>query len=97
MAVQPLKSIALRHTICAVLTNPDTVSGRGRKVVSTPAREAACKLGIPVITSDPREGGVEDQVKELSPDILVVVAYGKMFRKSFLDLFPKGGINLHPS
>jgi methionyl-tRNA formyltransferase len=40
---------------------------------------------------------VEEAVKELAPELLVVVAFGRIFRKSFLDLFPRGGINLHPS
>jgi methionyl-tRNA formyltransferase len=60
-------------------------------------KQAALRLGIPVLAPASIDDSVLQEVKALAPDLLVVVAYGKIFKKKFLDLFPRGGINLHPS
>jgi methionyl-tRNA formyltransferase len=60
-------------------------------------KQAALELGIPVIESDTIDARVKDTVRSFSPDILAVVAFSRIFRKSFLDIFPLGGVNLHPS
>ena len=97
MAVPSLVRIAEQHPIVGVLTAKDQEVGRGRKIVSSPVKQKAIELGLQVLTPEKLDGVLREQVRNLSPDILVVVAYGKIFGPKFLDLFPRGGINLHPS
>jgi methionyl-tRNA formyltransferase len=97
LAVPSLERIAREGDICAVLTGVDRPAGRGRRAAQTPVKEAALRLGLTVIEADRVDDPVEARVRELAPDLLVVAAFGRIFRKSFLDLFPSGGINVHPS
>jgi methionyl-tRNA formyltransferase len=92
LAVPALKKAISACTVVAVLTTPDQPSGRGRILVASPVKEAAHALGLPVVESDS-----VDAVRDFAPDLLVVAAYGRIFKKAFLDFFPMGGINLHPS
>ena len=97
LAVPSLEKIARRPGVLAVLTAPDAPAGRNRTLCPSAVKQAALALGIPAFTPTRLDETVQNAVKELSPDLLVVVAYGKIFRQSFLDLFPWGGINVHPS
>lgn len=97
MAVPSLEKLAREVDVCAVLTAPDEPAGRGRTLRAPPVKEAAASLGIRVLQPASLDDAARREVKALEPDLLVVVAYGKIFRTAFLDLFPKGGINLHPS
>jgi methionyl-tRNA formyltransferase len=58
---------------------------------------AAVALGLPVLQPERLDADARRRVKELAPEALVVVAYGRLFGPRFLALFPRGGINLHPS
>jgi methionyl-tRNA formyltransferase len=60
-------------------------------------KEAALALGLRVLEADRIDAGIRDTVRELAPELLVVVAFGCIFRQSFLELFPRGGVNVHPS
>ncbi len=97
LAVPALEKVARSHHVVAVLTSPDKPAGRGR----APARSAVCKAaqGLGLCTLQPSRLDEElcRKVREAAPEILVVAAYGKIFRKDFLAIFPRGGINLHPS
>jgi methionyl-tRNA formyltransferase len=97
MAVPSLEAIARQYPIVGVLTSPDQETGRGRRILPSPVKQKALQLGLPVLTPEKLDGPVREQVGNLFPDILVVVAYGKIFGPKFLSLFPRGGINLHPS
>ncbi|GAB4363845.1 MAG: methionyl-tRNA formyltransferase [Spirochaetales bacterium] len=97
MAIPSLVRIAKAHPVVGVLTAPDQVAGRGRRVLPSPVKQEALRLGLPVWTPEKLDGAIRQQVGALSPEILVVVAYGKIFGPKFLSLFPRGGINLHPS
>ena len=84
------------HDVVAVLTRPDAVSGRGRKVTRSPIGELADDHGIPVLT--PRKPGDEDFVAELTalePDCCPVVAYGALLPPPVLAIPRFGWINLH--
>ncbi|MBN1697786.1 MAG: methionyl-tRNA formyltransferase [Spirochaetales bacterium] len=85
------------HTVCGVLTAPDKMAGRGNTVVSSPVKRFGLSKGLTVLTPMKLDEDFIESVRTLKPDILVVAAYGKIFKKEFLDVFPKGGINLHPS
>lgn len=97
IAVLPLEAIAKKYTICGVLTNPDKPAGRRGELLAPPAKQKAMELGLLTLQPAKLDADFIETVKSLKPDILVVVAYGKIFKQEFLSLFPKGAINLHPS
>jgi len=97
IAVPALEAVREKHTLVGVLTNPDKPSGRGRSIASTPVKLRAESLGLPLFQPIKIDSAFHETTASLKADILVVVAYGKIFPESYLSLFPKGGINLHPS
>jgi len=100
IAVPTLKRIAEHHEIVGILTNPESAQGRGKEVLPTAVASAAQELfgsSIPVLVHDKLDAAARQTIAALSPDILVAFAYGKIFGPKFLALFPKGGINVHPS
>ena len=97
LAVPSLRVAAHAHDVVGVLTAPDKPAGRGRTTSPPPVAVAARDLALSLLQPAVLNADVIDSVRQLAPDILVVVAYGKIFRESFLSLFRLGGINLHPS
>ncbi len=97
IAVPSLERLHESHEIVGVLTNPDREAGRGRRISFSPVKEKALELGLPVFQPDKLDAEFRGEVTALDPDILVAVAYGKIFGPKFLALFPSGGVNLHPS
>lgn len=85
-----------RHDVVAVVTRPDAVAGRGRKVTRSPVGLLADEHGIPVLTPRrPSEPEFIDQLTELAPDCCPVVAYGALLPQRVLDIPRFGWINLH--
>lgn len=97
IAVPSLESLSREHEIVGVLTNPDRVQGRGNKIASSPVKVKAEALGLPLLQPEKLDEEFRREVASRKPDLLVAVAYGRIFRQDFLDLFPRGGVNLHPS
>ena len=98
IAVPSLISVSSEFNVVGVLTNPDKVTGRGRKIISNPVKAKAVELGLKIIEPVSTPGSnVRNEIKELNPDILVAFAYGRIFGPKFLSLFPLGGVNVHPS
>ncbi len=97
IALPTLRFVAERHEVVAVLTAPDRPVGRGRHVEARVVKQAAEQLGVPVLQPERLNGLVRDTIAELQPELLVCVAFVKIFGPKFLALFPRGGINLHPS
>ena len=98
-AVLPLeKLISEGHEIVGVITREDKPKGRGMKVLMTPVKECALTHNIPVFQpSTLKDNAIADVLEDLSPELIAVVAYGKILPKYILD-FPKYGcINLHGS
>ena len=83
--------------IAGVLSNPPTAKGRHKDLIPTPVAAFAESQGIPVLTPAHLDGEARDAVRPLNADLLVCFAYGHIFGPKFLELFPFGGINLHPS
>jgi methionyl-tRNA formyltransferase len=90
--------------LAGLLTNPDSPKGRSGRPEPTECAAAAAGLmsrqffPSPVILKPEKlDSAARDLVAELKPDILVSFAYGKIFGPKFLNLFPLGGINIHPS
>ncbi|RMI28073.1 methionyl-tRNA formyltransferase [Nocardia stercoris] len=84
------------HEVVAVVTRPDAVSGRGRKVTRSPIGRLADEHGIEVLTPrSPSEPEFLDRLRELAPDCCPVVAYGALLRQEALDIPVHGWVNLH--
>jgi len=97
IAVSSLEIVSSNFDVVAVLTNPDKVTGRGRKIKFNPVKSKAVELGLNIIQPHSLDDSVRKKIANLEPDLLVVFAYGKIFGPKFLALFPSGGINVHPS
>lgn len=80
-----------------MLCAPDRQVGRGRRVSSSPVKGRAAELRLPILQPDRLGTDARRIVGELRPDVLVCVAFGRIFGPRFLALFESGGINLHPS
>lgn len=81
-----------------VFCQPDKPKGRGHKLCSPPVKERALEMGIPVFQpARIRDGEALQKLKELSPDIIIVVAYGKILPGEILNLPKYGCINVHAS
>ena len=86
------------HDVVGVFCQPDKVKGRGQKLSMPPIKETAIAYGIPVFQPETlRDEEVCTLLAELRPDVIVVIAYGKILPKEILDLPVFGCINLHAS
>ncbi len=86
------------HEVCGVFTQPDKPKGRGYALAPPPVKELALERGIPVYQpATLRTPEAAALVASLSPEVIVVVAYGKLLPKEILQLPPHGCINVHAS
>jgi len=84
--------------VVAVVTQPDRPKGRGQKLTSPPVKELALKHGIPVHQPlKVRDPDAIELLRELRPDVIVVVAFGQILPKALLEIPPQGCINVHAS
>ncbi len=82
----------------AVITQPDRPTGRNKRIEPTPVKTIAIKNGIEVFQpTDIRDPEWSEKIRKLTPDIIVVVAFGQIIPKSILEIPLKGCINVHPS
>ena len=87
-----------KENIVRVITQPDRPQGRGRKILPTPIKKIALNRGIEVF--QPKNINDEEaikKIKELNPDIILVVAYGQILSKDILNIPKIGCINIHAS
>ena len=87
------------HEILAVVTNPDRPKGRGMKMVYSPVKEFAVSKNLKIYQPEKVRNNVEfiEEIKALQPDVICVVAYGKILPKEILDIPRLGCINVHGS
>ena len=84
--------------VVAVITQPDRPKGRGQKLLSPPVKVLAAAHGIPVLQpTKVRAPEFIDVMRELSPDLIVVVAFGQILPKALLEIPRHGCINVHAS
>lgn len=84
--------------LVGVLTQPDRLAGRGRRVTPNPVTRFARDRQIPILQpARLRDAGSIDSIAELAPSIIVVAAYGQLLPQRLLDLPERGCLNLHPS
>jgi len=98
-ALPSLEAIASsRHRICAVFTQPDRPSGRGRRLAAGPVKERALELGFPVRQpASLRASDAAAQIAACAPDVMVVAAYGLLLPPGILALPRSGCLNVHAS
>lgn len=87
------------HEIIGVVTNPDRPKGRGMKMIPSPVKEFALEKELNIYQPEKVKNNIEfiDKIKKLSPDVICVVAYGKILPKEILEIPKKGCINVHGS
>ena len=87
------------HEILAVVTNPDKPKGRGMKMMESPVKQYAVEKGLKIYQPEKVKNNTQfiEEMKELKPDVICVVAYGKILPKEILDIPSKGCINVHGS
>lgn len=92
------KIVEAGHEVLAVVTQPDRPKGRGKAVLYTPVKEKALELSLPVYQpTKVRDEEFVEVLRQLNPDVIVVVAFGQLLPKSILDLPKYGCINIHAS
>ena len=98
-AAASLRKLLEEHfEIAGVFTQPDKPKGRGMELAFSPVKELALQAGIPVFQPDKmRDGRALKILRELKPDILVVVAYGRILPDELLALPQYGAVNVHGS
>ena len=99
-AQESLKSLVeANYNIIGVVTNVDKPKGRGMKMIATPVKEYAIEKNIPIYQPEKVRNNTKfiDKIKELNPDVICVVAYGKILPKEILDIPKLGCINVHAS
>lgn len=98
IAVPSLKRLAAEHEIVGVFSREDKPVGRKQILTAPPVKEAARELGIPVFQPKTlRDGAAEKTIRELNPDAIALIAYGRILPKEILELPKYGCINAHAS
>lgn len=99
-ALESLKAIdEAGYPILGVVTNPDRPKGRGMKMIASPVKEYALQRGFSVEQPEKIRNNEEfiQKISQMKPDVICVVAYGKILPKSILEIPKYGCINVHGS
>ena len=98
-AVQSLNALVdAGHEVTAVITQPDRPKGRGNKMAFPEVKTRALELGLPVHQPDSvKDGAFLELLKSYDPEVIVVVAFGRILPQAVLDLPPYGCVNVHGS
>ncbi len=86
------------YEICGVVTQPDKPKGRGHKLTPPPVKECALSRNIPVFQPETlKNEAFKEELTTLAPDIIIVVAYGKILPEYIIDYPKYGCVNVHGS
>ncbi len=97
-AVASLGAAARHHEVVAAYTQPDRPAGRGRGLMPSPVKLAAIARGIPVFQPESlKTPEAQQQLRDLQPDLMVVVAYGLILPRAVLEIPTHGCWNVHAS
>lgn len=96
-AVPSLRALAAAHDVALVLTRPDAVRSRGKKLEPSPVKAAALELGLPVLEAKRMEPEVVDALRAARADVFCVAAYGCILPDEVLTMAPLGCVNVHAS
>ena len=90
--------VASEHEVVGVVTQPDKPKGRGKEIHMSPVKECALQHNIPVYQPvRARDEAFVDEMRALTPDVMVVIAFGQILPKSLLELPKYGCVNIHAS
>jgi methionyl-tRNA formyltransferase len=91
--------VAEAFDVQLVVTQPDRPQGRGMEITAPPVKQAAQRLGLPVLQPDKIKANQDfrDQLLASSPEAIIVVGYGRIVPPWMLELPPRGNINVHAS
>ncbi len=96
-AIVSLEALVLnQHNVVAVYTQPDRPAGRGRALIQPPVKEAALRIGLPVVQV-PGFGSARalEELREFQPDVIVICAFGQILPPAVLDIPPRQCLNVH--
>jgi methionyl-tRNA formyltransferase len=97
-AAAALDALIPKHTVVAVLTQPDRPAGRGMQLTSSPVKQSAIKHGIQVLQpATLKDKEIQALIAGLNADVMVVAAYGLILPKAVLDTPKYGCLNIHAS
>ncbi|MEE0026857.1 MAG: methionyl-tRNA formyltransferase, partial [Atopobiaceae bacterium] len=96
-AVPSLQEISKAHEVTLVVTRPDAVRGRGKRLEPSPVKRAAQTLGIPVLEAKRLSAEDVERVAQERPDVICVAAYGAILSDELLAIPPLGVVNVHAS
>lgn len=97
-AVPALKLLIQHHNVLGVVTQPDRPAGRSRQVQMSPVKQVALDAGIPVFQPEKiRRPEAIEELRQWSPDVYVVAAFGQILPQTVLDIPPHGSVNIHAS
>ena len=96
-AVPSLRKLAAAHKVALVLTRPDAVRSRGKKLEPSPVKEAALELGLPVMEANRMTPEVLDALRAAEAEVFCVAAYGCILPDEVLTMAPLGCVNVHAS
>src|SRR5664279_3360979 len=97
-SVPVLERLIAHHRVIGVVTQPDRPAGRGHQVQMSPVKQVALAAGIPVFQPEKiRRPDAVETLKQWSPDVYVVAAFGQILPQAVLDIPPHGSVNVHAS
>lgn len=96
-AVPALKKLAAAHEVVLVLTRPDAVRSRGKRLEPSPVKSCALELGLPVLEAKRMTDEVLDALRGANADVFCVAAYGCILPDEVLTMAPLGCVNVHAS
>jgi len=92
-----LRLIQNNYPIVGVITQPDKQTGRKHMLTASPVKKIAREHKLPIFQFTKLDNEATSKIKSLEPDLIVVVAYGKILPQAFLDIPKFGCLNIHPS
>lgn len=93
-----LDSDSEKYKVVSVFTQPDRPKGRGYKLEASPVKKLALENNLQIQQPESlKESSVVEIIKDLNPDLIVVIAYGKILTREILDVPKLGCINMHGS
>ena len=92
-----LSAVSKAHDVVRVVTRPDAVRGRGKRLEPSPVKALAGELGLAVIEASRMTPEVMDELRAAKADLCVVAAHGCILPDELLEMFPLGCVNVHAS
>lgn len=96
-ACPSLSAVSKSHDVVRVVTRPDAVRGRGKRLEPSPVKALAGELGLAVTEASRMAPEVMDELRAAKADLCVVAAYGCILPDELLEMFPLGCVNVHAS